>query len=184
MKHETYPDLQEIQFYPEKEGCIRGLLDGLEIHSILDVGAGHGGIFDYGYWDANTAVQRREACDLFFCRPMSERWVSKIGVDARKLTDHYAKKSFDYVQCMETLEHMTDPIKAIEQMLLVARKAVVITSASIGHHIGPAQEESEKWNPHLKYIAQPPVAGMLKLGMEVRVANMTEKSQLIAWKQL
>jgi len=184
MNHETYPELQECEFYPDKEGFILGLLKGIEIKSILDVGAGHGGVFAYGYWDGRTDMEKREACDLFFCRPMSPRWTSKVGVDARKLTDFYPAKSFDLVQCMETLEHMHNPIKAVEQMLFVARKAVVITSACIAHHIGPAQEESEKWNPHLKYIAQPKVKGLLDLGMEVRVANQTEQSQLIAWKIL
>jgi hypothetical protein len=49
----TYPDLPTFAVYPAPEMAIRGVIDstvGTErIKSVLDVGSGHGGVFDYAY---------------------------------------------------------------------------------------------------------------------------------------
>lgn len=179
-----YNDLPVLPFYfsTSAEEFIRTIHGPMDIKSILDVGAGHGGVFDYGYW-TNKPMERRAACDIFHVRPMEGVWEVHIGVDAMKLSEHFPEKSFDYIQCMETLEHVDDPRKALEEMCKVARKLVIITSADEEHHRGPAQEAIEKWNEHLKFKCQPKVKDMLDLGFKVGVDNYNQR-QLIAWKTL
>lgn len=179
-----YTDIPVLPFYfsPNAEEFIRTIHEPLNIKSILDVGAGHGGVFDYGYW-TERPMERRVACDIFHVRPMEGGWETMVGVDVMRLTRHFPSGSFDYIQCIETLEHVDDPKKALEEMCVVARKLVVITSADEEHHRGPAQEESEKWNQHLKFKRQPQVQDMLGLGFQVGVDNYNQR-QLIAWKKL
>lgn len=180
----VYTDLPVVPFYfsPNAEGFIRTIHESLDIRSILDVGAGHGGVFDCGYW-TERKMDRRAACDIFYVRPMEGGWEIFEGVDSMRLSEYFQHKSFDYIQCMETLEHVDDPRKALEEMCKVARKLVVITSADEEHHRGPAQEASEKWNKHLKFKRQPKVQDMVELGFEVGVDNYNHR-QLIAWKKL
>lgn len=180
----VYTDLPVLPFYssPSKEEFIRTLHAGIEIRSILDCGAGHGGVFDFGYW-TERPMDRRAACDIFHVRPMEGEWEAHVGVDVMRLSGHFSPKSFDYIQCMETLEHVEDPKKALEEMCIVARKLVVITSADEEHHRGPAQEAIEKWNEHLKFKLQPKVEDMINLGFNVGVDNFSRR-QLVAWKTL
>lgn len=179
-----YKDLKVLPLYfsPTIEEFIRTIHDKLEIKSILDVGAGHGGVFDYGYWTAKP-MERRVACDIFHVRPMEGGWEIKTGVDVINLSEHFGSKSFDYIQCMETLEHVDNPRKALEEMCRVAKKLVIITSADEEHHRGQAQEDIEKWNEHLKFKCQPSVNDLKDLGFEVGVDNYNQR-QLIAWKKI
>jgi len=158
------------------------LLEGLDIKSILDVGAGHGGVFDCGFWTA-AFLSRREACDIFKVRDVPPGWTVKNGVDATKLLDHYKEKSFDMVQCTEVLEHIEDSRKAIECLVKVARRFVFITSADETHHEGEPQERIQAINPAQAYIKQPSVSDLEELGFTVGVDNVRGR-QLIAWKYL
>lgn len=175
-----YSNLPLADYYPKPERFIRKLYAGLKVESVLDVGAGHGGVFDCGYL-TDLQMTRREACDIHWIRPMDSAWATRVGVDAERLTSYYDEKSFDLVQCMEVLEHMPNPLKALEQFCEVARKIVVITSADEEHHRGDEQVAIEKINPYQKYVGQPSVDGMRDLGFTVMVDNLTRR-QLIAWK--
>lgn len=168
------------------ERAIRKLHEHLVIESILDVGAGHGGVFDKAHWDArlhNIPTAKKEACDIEWIRPMEGGWTTKLKVDACNLTASYPEKSFDLVQCFECLEHVPDPRRALEEMIKVARKLVIMTSADEAHHTGPEQDAIEKVNPFQKYIKQPSVADLRDLGFEVRM-DLWSNRQLIAWKVL
>jgi SAM-dependent methyltransferase len=169
-----YPNLPVVGFNEEFARVLRADID---VDSILDVGAGHGGVFDYHYWDA-LPMGRREACDIHWIRPMSERWCVRLGVDAQALP--YADGEFDVVQCMEVLEHVEDPRRALEELVRVARKFVVISSADETHHEGPEQEAIERTNVHQRYRMQPKVADLDALGF--RVCVDASRRQLIAWK--
>lgn len=177
-----YSELKTFNYYPNPELKIRQLVHGLNVRSILDVGAGHGGVFDYSFW-SQQSMERRAACDIHWIRDMGPGWETKVGVDACELTKHYAPKSFDMVQCFEVLEHIPDSRKALEELCKVARKFVVITSADESHHWGPEQEAIEKINKHQAYVKQPSVEDMEELGFEVRVEHL-ERKQLIAWKYI
>lgn len=176
----VYNDVQTMDYYPDPELKKREIFKDLKFESILDVGAGHGGVFDIAFWENDSNVKIREACDIHWIRPMSNLWTIKLGVDVTKLDEHYAENSFDYVQCIETLEHVPNSRLALEQLKKVAKKAVFITSADETHHEGPEQEAIEKINKFQAYVKQPAVQDLIDLGFEVRVEKQ-HKRQLVAW---
>lgn len=175
-----YENVETMKYYPNPEEKARALFTGIKFTSILDVGAGHGGVFDLDFWQKNPDVTRYEACDIKWIREMPANWSTKLGVDVQELDKHYKENEFDFVQCMETLEHVPDNRKALEQLIRVAKKAVFITSADETHHEGEEQLAIEKINQFQKYVKQPSVEDMLELGFQVRVDDGT-KRQLIAW---
>lgn len=174
-----YTEVEPIQYYPNPEGFFRNIHAPLNIESILDVGAGHGGVFDGGYWNPKPIL--KVAADMAFVRPTDPSWRIDLRVDATRLLTHYGEKSFDMVQCLETLEHIPDNRSALEEMVKVARKAVFITSCDRGHHQGPLYEESVKRNPYNAYTGQPKIKDLIALGFHVHVEH-TECRQIIAWK--
>lgn len=174
-----YENVQVISYYPNPELNARKIFEGMEFDSILDVGAGHGGVFDLDFWQTKN-LKRKEACDIHWIREMPEGWNTKLGVDVTKLDEHYSENEFDFVQCLETLEHVPNSRLALEQLKKVARKAVFITSADETHHEGEEQTAIEKINKYQAYVKQPSVNDLLDLGFEVRVEEKN-KRQLIAW---
>ena len=179
----TYPELQEVQYYPHPEQFFRKVHAGMEIRSILDVGAGHGGVFDCGYWTNHPGVHTRVACDIFKVRDIPFNWQVRNGVDALELTSHFERRSFDLVQCTEVLEHIADSRRALEQLCAVAKKLVFITSADETHHEGEPQARIQAINPAQAYVKQPAVADLLDLGFTVYKDNERGR-QIIAWKEI
>lgn len=175
-----YDNVKTLNYYPNPELRIRKIHENLGIRSILDAGAGHGGVFDNGYWTSRE-MDRREACDIYWMRPMPANWSTRVGVDICELSKHYGEKSFDMVQCTEVLEHIKESRKAIEEICRVARKFVFITSADEGHHRGPEQDAIEKFNKHQAYVVQPSISDLKDLGFEVYVEEL-EKRQIVAWR--
>lgn len=176
----VYDNVQPMDYYPHPEQVMRGIFAGLELGSILDVGAGHGGVFDLERWETDPQVVRKEACDIFWMREMPAGWVTRTGIDACQLRRHYHASEFDFVQCCEVLEHIPDSRRALMQLVDVARKVVFITSADETHHEGPEQVEIEKFNKHQAYVKQPSIEDLLEFGFEVRVDSQTRR-QIIAW---
>lgn len=150
----------------------------MPIDSVLDVGAGHGGCIDKNYWDNQNI--RRVACDFDRVRP-SEKWECHEGVDVLKLSQYYGEKSFDIVNCMEVLEHVSDTRKALEELCAVARKLVMISSADETHHWGDQYDRICEINPACKYIEQPRISDLVELGFEAYVEHH-ERRQIFAWK--
>lgn len=176
----VYPDIPTIDYSPSPELVVRPLYEQLGIRSILDVGAGHGGIFDKAFWDSQP-MERREACDIYWMRDMGRGWSARVGVDACELSKHYGCKSFDMVQCLEVLEHIPDSRKALEELCAVARKLVLISSADELHHLGDEQERIEQFNRFQKYVKQPSIDALRDLGFEIRVDSRSRR-QIVAWK--
>lgn len=176
----VYEDVNTFEFYYNPEEKMRKIYGDLGIKSILDVGAGQGGVFDFAYW-TEREMENREACDLNWIRDMGDKWKTQIGVNVENLTDFYPEKSFDMVQCIETLEHVPNTRKALEELCKVARKFVFITSADETCHQGAEQEKFEALNPYQKYILQPSIDDLKELGFEVHVEHL-EKRQIVAWK--
>ncbi len=169
--------------YREPEKTIRSLWAHLSIESVLDVGAGHGGVFDFGYLTALPQLVKKEACDIHWIRPMEGGWKTKIGVNVMELSKHYGVREFDYVSSYECLEHVENPELALEQLCYVANKIVIITSGDEMSHQGEEQAAIEKINPHQAYRRQPKVDKLLELGFEVRVDEDTRR-RLIAWRYI
>jgi len=98
-KMPIYDNVQIMSYYPNPEINARKLFEGIEFNSILDVGAGHGGVFDLDFWQKNNS-ERREACDIHWIRDLPKEWNFKLGVDVTKLSDHYKENEFDFWQCL------------------------------------------------------------------------------------
>jgi SAM-dependent methyltransferase len=190
-----YPHLATISMHPSPEATVRGMIDVLvgldQIDSILDVGSGHGGVFDYGFW-TQAPISHRGTCDIHAVREMSEVWDTRDGVDVQHLTDFYRPDSFDLVQCMEVLEHVPDSRTALEQLCAVARRLVIITSDDELVHgynahgdfdDSSVQAQMERINPHQRYVAQPRVSDLHELGFSVFVERMGRR-RLVAFKTL
>ncbi len=163
------------------ERTITSLYDRVQpVNSVLDVGTGHGGVLAKAYWDNQSL--HRVACDIDIVRP-SEKWEVHNHVDVVKLSEYFGPKTFDVVTCFEALEHVLDSRKALEELCLVARKLVVISSADEGHHAGPEYERICEINPACRYIEQPKISDLLELGFETYVEHH-ERRQIFAWRFL
>lgn len=100
-------------------------LSRLKVDSMLDVGGAEGyksyiarNLFGFR---VHTSDLSEEAC---------KRAEEIFKVDATPLDIHdlpFSDGEFDVVTCSETLEHVTEPQKAIDELLRVAKKAVIIT---------------------------------------------------------
>jgi ubiquinone/menaquinone biosynthesis C-methylase UbiE len=100
-------------------------LSRLQCESMLDVGGAEG----YKSYIASklfglkvrTSDLSEEAC---------KRAREIFGLEATSLDIHalpFADGQFDVLTCSETLEHVTEPREAIDELLRVAKKAVIIT---------------------------------------------------------
>lgn len=55
-----YENVQTMTYYPNPESQARKLFEGLKFESILDVGTGHGGVFDLDFWERNPDVTKNK----------------------------------------------------------------------------------------------------------------------------
>jgi hypothetical protein len=133
---------------------------------ILDIGCGESGPFLCGQ---NTFFfsPPRVGVDPYEAR-CPDGWFTKV-MDGDRVLAVFGEQSFDFVQCMETLEHV-DQKKAYNiarQMLKIARKYACITSAPICVHIGPNTKEYLDRNLFMGYQGQPDFRGLQKMGYKV-----------------
>lgn len=94
--------------------------------SLLDVGAAEG----YKAYLAKIllGIGKVECCDLSV--EAARRSKEIFGLPSRQADIHqlpYKDREFDAVLCSETLEHVYDLPKALEELLRVAKKTVIIT---------------------------------------------------------
>lgn len=176
--YKTFPPPRPFPMSPSPELAIRELHAHLDIKSILDVGTGFGGVFDQGYWEAKK-MEKRACCDVFAMKDMNPLWERKLGVDVRELTEHYSVGSFDFVQCMEVLEHVSECQRAVNQLVLVARKLVIITTSDEACHLGDGQALAERVNPHQRFRRMTGSMFFRKRGWAVGVEPGGH--QIIAW---
>jgi SAM-dependent methyltransferase len=95
---------------------IGGLLADLEPQSLLDAGCGEGEMLRRGVTPKGTRTV------LLDRNPESAAQL--IGsVDALP----FASGSFDVVTCLEVLEHLDQPERAVSELLRVSRRAVVVS---------------------------------------------------------
>jgi len=118
--HEPYIVTRYIRTYQ-----IMKALSHLKFSSLLDVGGAEG---YQAYLASQLFKVRVECCDLSeeACKRAKEIFNLKaIPADIHNLP--FKNNEFDVVTCSETLEHVTDVKKAMNNLLKVAKKAVVIT---------------------------------------------------------
>ena len=133
------------------EEYLRREISGMDINSVIDVGTGHGGVFDYWEWERKNPALK-VCLDVKYIRPdISKTW-HKIKASATNLP--FKDESFDLVVSTEIIEHV--PVEkhemAVSEMVRVARKGVYITSTDESAHQGLEYLKFVEFNPFNKYI--------------------------------
>lgn len=125
-------------------------IKNIQIHSVLDVGTGNSGIFDYWWWQEKK-LEWRVCLDIKMIRKDVEGW-DKVIADARYLP--FRDKCVDHVQSCEMLEHIPprDHRKVLKELKRVSRKTVFVTSSGRMAHRGELQKRAEEENPFQKYL--------------------------------
>jgi SAM-dependent methyltransferase len=120
-------------------------LSRCKAESLLDVGAAEG----YKAYLAKLllGINKVECCDL--SSEAARRSTEIFGITARQADIHnlpYKDQEFSSVLCSETLEHVADPRQAVEELLRVAAKAVIITVPN--ETAGQVTEAKRSHEPH------------------------------------
>jgi hypothetical protein len=146
------------------EDYLRNAIKGIEIRSVLDVGTGHSGVFDYWFWESKN-LEKKVCMDIHSIR--NDVGWKKVIADARNIP--YEDRSFDLVMCCEMIEHVPpeDHERVIRELIRVARKVVFLTSSGKAAHLGPEQERCERINPHQRYMGIVDVNLLKKHGFEI-----------------
>jgi hypothetical protein len=122
--------------------------------SVLDVGVGHSGVFDFWFWESRS-LQLKACVDIFyFRRDIPNSWL-KVKADGCALP--FRDNSFDVVMSTETLEHVPPERQGqfLDELYRVARRLVFVTTTDITAHLGIEQEQIERLNPFQKFQAFP-----------------------------
>ncbi len=127
---------------------IMRVLRTLPLASFLDVGAAE------GYFTALVRdVFRVPATAFDLSCEAAKRAQELYGLEAVAGDVHalpFADNSFDVVYCSEMIEHVTDPARAIAELIRVARQAVVVTTPyeSVTSSLSRAHEHGGEPEPH------------------------------------
>lgn len=155
------------------ESYLHDVLLGNE-KSVLDVGTGHGGVFDFWNWEAK-ALEWKGCVDIHsFRRDIPSSWF-KVKADGRHLP--FVDNAFDVVQSTEVLEHV--PAEKHElflsELCRVSRRLVFVTTTDETAHLGPDQKKCEEANPFQKFHHFPSASLFKKNGFQI----LLETSQLL-----
>lgn len=172
-----------------------------ELHKGLNISAfsSHQELFDYCFATLSGygALDIGTGCGVFLYKTLTSSFeYPRICVDPYPIKvqagwdfhqmngldvlNQFKENSFDYVQSIETLEHLSeeDSTKLAADMIKIARKAVLITSCGLSHHTGPENEALVAKNPAIAYQGQPNIQNLMDLGYSVR---LIEGYQILAW---
>lgn len=104
---------------------IMKVLSSLQFKSLLDVGGAEGfkayiikNIFNVNVRNCDLSLEACKRCEEIFK-------INSDPVDVQSLP--YKDEEFDIVLCSQTLEHVNNHKKAIDELFRVAKKAVIIT---------------------------------------------------------
>ena len=100
---------------------LRSRLGSIDGARVLDAGASDG--FFLSYLGAASAVGVNFLADC--AKKIRTDGYSACVADVERLP--FADRSFDYVICCETLEHLPNPIHAIDELARVCRKRLIVT---------------------------------------------------------
>jgi len=138
---------------------------------ILDIGAGESGPLLCGQ---NTQMFQPPRMVIDPCPnlmshiPTGWNGLCETGLNAIK---HFGKNSFDHVQSLETLEHMTqkEAHQLAQDMYDMSRKTGLLTSAGLCVHLGPQTVAFLDRNPTMMYHGQPNIEVLMEIGYTVRL---------------
>lgn len=142
------------------ESYLHDVLLGNE-KSVLDVGTGHGGVFDFWFWQSQT-LELKGGVDIHYFRSDIPRSWFKVKADGCKLP--FKDNSFDVVMSTETLEHvpLENQQSFLDELFRVSKGLVFVTTSDETAHLGEAQKKCEEQNPFVKYKAFPGIDLFLK----------------------
>ncbi|HLL28856.1 MAG TPA: methyltransferase domain-containing protein [Xanthobacteraceae bacterium] len=147
-----WPEDFNARLNPER-AANPALFEGLDVETpkVLDVGAGPMSIFGLKLKDKPVALS---ACDPL--APLYADMASRHGVNwpvktasafAEDLSAFYPRGEFDLVYCRNALDHSFDPVRGIEEMLLVARPGGRV---ALDHYVNEAKKANydgfHQWN--------------------------------------
>ncbi|MHB8104778.1 MAG: class I SAM-dependent methyltransferase [Dehalococcoidales bacterium] len=129
--------LKKNKQYNEAAGLPKSVLSILDFHrfkrvkkhlyskSILDIGPGRADFLksiksDYEISGIDMNMERVKYCNQILGQDAVKLGNLETGLD-------FEDGSFDTVTCLEVLEHLADPQKAIKELVRVSRKRVIIT---------------------------------------------------------
>jgi len=148
------------------EFFLRSGVENLDIGSVIDIGTGHTGVFDYWHWQ-EADLSHKACLDVSHIRPdIHKSWV-RIRASA---TDMPLRNGcFDLVQSTEMIEHISpDKHRAVLcELKRVSRKAAFVTSSGLYAHLGEPQREAEAVNPFQEYLEMVDRALLLEEGFKV-----------------
>jgi len=152
-------------------------LNVLDFTTLLDVGGSEGYkaamARDFFSIEAFSSDISKTACD----RANDLYNVPTKPSDMRKLD--FESESFDIVLCSESVEHVVDPKLCIEEMLRVAKKAVLITVPHESHEIVAQNIHEGEMHGHVNYFDIYSFEYLRRQGYEVRVRKILSRSDII-----
>jgi len=140
--------LSNIKLSPEE--YLRNNISWIEIDSVIDVGTGHSGVFDYGRFQSYD-LSYKACLDVYYFRPDIDRAWHRILASATHLP--LKDGCFDHVQSTEMMEHIRSDYHrlVLKELKRIARKCVFLTATGLQQHLGPEQIMVEDLNPFNKY---------------------------------
>ncbi len=134
------------------EEFLRSNIRWRDIESVLDVGTGHSGVFDYGRFQ-ELELSYKACLDVYYIRPDIDRSWHKILASATHLP--LRRGCFDHVQSTEMIEHISPDQHrlVLKELKRVAGECVFLTASGLSQHLGPGQIKCEGENPFQKYRA-------------------------------
>ena len=114
--------------------------------SVLDVGTGHSGVFDFWNWESRD-LELKARLDVHSIRPdIPDSWL-KVIADGADMP--FEDNIFDVVQSTETLEHVPPEKwdKFLDELCRVSKDLIYLTTSAQSEHLGKEQKRYEQANP-------------------------------------
>lgn len=160
------------------ESYLHDVLDGTE-KSLLDVGSGHSGVFDFWFWEEKSPESKGMVDINTFREDTPKSWF-RVKADARNLP--FRDSCFDVVSSTEMLEHVPSDgwQKVLDELYRVSKNLVYITTSDYTHHLGEEQKRIEQLNPFQKYQDFPKEELFVTNGFHILFAS---QDHMIAFKR-
>lgn len=142
-----------------------------KIESLIDIGTGHGGVFDFWEWE-KRGLKLKVCTDIHCIREDIPNTWQKIITDGINIP--YGDNTFDVVMCCEVMGNINidkrdEFIKELERL---SRRLIFITITDHIQRWGLEKESYEKKNSRQKYIEIPNVNFFIDHGFKILYAGI------------
>jgi hypothetical protein len=103
-----------------------GVIEHMEIESIIDVGTGVNGVVGLHYLEKKN-IKRKYAIDVYSIKPLPTDWIPII-MDGRDILKKFGEKSVDIITAYDFIEHLNkeDGINWLKDVEKIARKLIFL----------------------------------------------------------